>query len=82
MFPDWGSFSFGNIISKLLLFIFGIIVARVYGVDVYGQYNYAVTVVSYFIMFAGMGIQSYAVYLISGGPDKLKEYYSKTMGNF
>lgn len=73
------SFSFGNIISKLLLFIFGIIVARVYGVDVYGQYNYAVTVVSYFIMFAGMGIQSYAVYLISGGPDKLKEYYSKIL---
>lgn len=73
------SYSFGNIISKVLIFVFGIIAARTYGAAIYGQYNYAVSVVSYFVMFANMGIQSYAVYYISRKPQELNRFYSRVL---
>ena len=73
------SYSFGNLISKALLFWFGIVVARSYGPVIYGQYNYAVSIVSYFIMFASLGVQSYAVYLIAKEPKRTSEVYSKVL---
>lgn len=73
------SYSFGNLVSKTLLFLFGMIVARLYGAAVYGQYNYAVSVVSYFIMFSNLGVQSYAVYSIAKEPERTAELYSKVL---
>lgn len=73
------SYSFGNIVSKFLLFLFGIVAARYYGAAIYGQYNYAVSVVSYFIMVASLGVQSYAVYLIAKEPERTSELYSKVL---
>lgn len=69
------SYSVGNIISKLLIFIFGVIAARYFGSVVFGKYNYATSLVSYFIMFAAMGIQSYAVYLITKKPELTNEAF-------
>lgn len=54
-----------NVIKSIMGILFPIItfpyVSRVLGVDNIGKYNFAQTVVNYFIMFAALGISTYAV---------------------
>lgn len=54
-----------NTIKQCCAIIFPMItfpyVSRVLGVEGYGEYNFAVSVVSYFTLFAGLGVNSYAV---------------------
>lgn len=65
----------GNIIAKILTFIFFMIIARYYGKEVFGSYNFAISIISYFIMFSMMGIQSYAVLCISREPQNEYKMY-------
>lgn len=65
----------GSVISKILNFVFLMIVARYYGEDAFGSYNFAKSIVSYFIMLSTMGIQSYAVLLISKEPHNTQKIY-------
>lgn len=69
----------GNIASKVLYFLFGIFAARVYGVAIYGEYNYALSIVAYFIMFANLGIQGYAQFAVSREPKKASLYYNEVV---
>lgn len=69
----------GNIASKILYFVFGILAARIYGVSIYGEYNYALSIVAYFIMFANLGIQGYAQFAVSKEPQKAKVYYNEVI---
>lgn len=54
-----------NIINTILKFIFPLItfpyVSRVLGVEPIGKVNYANSIVSYFLLLAGLGISSYAI---------------------
>lgn len=75
------SFSFANIASKVIVFAFNAIAARYYGSEVFGIYNYAVSVVSYFIMFGNMGIQSYAVYNLSKNPENESTIFSDVVSS-
>ena len=75
------SYSIANILSKVVVFLFNAIAARYYGSSTFGEYNYAVSIVSYFIMFANMGIQSYAVYKISKDPDEYDEIFSSVVSS-
>lgn len=65
----------GSIIEKILSFVFLMVVARYYGEEVFGSYNFAKSIVSYFIMISTMGIQSYAVLLISKEPQNSHKIY-------
>ncbi len=75
------SYSMANIFSKVILFAFNTIAARYYGSDAFGIYNYAVSVVSYFIMFANMGIQGYAVYELSKQLDNSEELFCEVVSS-
>lgn len=52
-----------NILKQLCAVVFPLItipyISRVLGVDNYGKINFAVSVVSYFSIFAGLGVQNY-----------------------
>lgn len=54
-----------NAIKSLMSILFPLIsfpyVSRVLGVDNLGQYNFANSIISYFILLAGLGISTYAV---------------------
>ncbi len=54
-----------NSIKSLMGVIFPLItfpyISRILGVDNIGKYNFANSVISYFILFAGLGISSYAI---------------------
>ena len=54
-----------NAIRGLLKVVFPLItfpyISRVLGVDNLGKYNFANSIISYFILFAGLGISSYAI---------------------
>lgn len=69
----------GNLASKVLYFLFGIFAARIYGIVIYGEYNYALSIVSYFIMFANLGIQGYAQFAVSKEPKKAAVYYNEVI---
>ena len=73
------SYSMGNLISKAMLFLFNVIVARYYGSEIFGKYNYAVSVVTYFIMLANLGIQSYSVYNVAKRVDDAEKIFREVV---
>ena len=54
-----------NFLKTTILLIFPLItfpyISRILGVELLGRYNYSYSIVSYFILFAGLGISTYAV---------------------
>lgn len=54
-----------NAIKGLLAIVFPLIsfpyVSRILGVEALGKYNFAVSIISYFILLSGLGINTYAV---------------------
>lgn len=54
-----------NLVKTIVLLIFPLItfpyISRILGVELLGRYNYSYSIVSYFILFAGLGISTYAI---------------------
>lgn len=69
----------GNIGGKILVFLFSMYVARVYGKEVFGSINFANSMISYFLMISSMGLQGYAVVAISRNIKEKNNIYNKIL---
>ena len=68
-------------ISKIILYILSIItitlIPRYLGVEAYGQLNFAIALISFFIFFGDMGLSTLIFRDISRNKSKFKEYFNK-----
>ncbi len=68
-------------ISKLILYILSIItitlIPRYLGVEAYGQLNFAIALISFFIFFGDMGLSTLIFRDISRDKSRFKEYFNK-----
>lgn len=66
----------GNVISRVINFAFAIVVGRLLGAEVYGEYTYLISFLSFFLILSKLGIGSGAVHYMPLYKDDPKERHS------
>lgn len=81
IFKNFFAIVSGNVLGKLIFFLFSVYIARVFGSEAFGSVNFANSIVSYFIMFSSMGLQTYAILSISKNIDLKNTIYNKILSS-
>ncbi len=71
--------SIAEILSKLLLFVLFVFVARYLGTESYGTYSFVFAFTGLFIVFSDFGVSSLVIRELSGNKDETKKYLSNIL---